>query len=149
MRVLGIDLGEKRIGLAISDPLGIIASPLDTWEGRDRETLVGRIANLVKERQIGTVVIGLPLRTDGKDSEKAEEFKAIADKLREKLVNIPVELEDERLTTVIAHQAMKTMGVKEKKRRTSVDKVAAVVILQGWLDSHSRRPAFNFDSPEF
>lgn len=143
MRVLGIDLGERRIGLAISDPMGMIAGPLDTWEGRDRETLPGRIANLVRERQIGAVVIGIPRRTDGKESDKVKEFTEIAEALKAKLGDsVPVELTDERFTTVIAHNAMKASGMKEKKRRQNVDKVAAAVILQGWLDSHpQRRPA--------
>lgn len=137
MRVLGIDLGERRIGLALSDPSGMIAGPFDTWDGRDRETLPGRIANLVKERQIGAVVIGIPRRTDGKESEKVKEFTEIAEELRAKLGDsVPVELVNECFTTVIAHSAMKASGLKEKKRRQNVDKVAAVVILQGWLDSH-------------
>lgn len=143
MRVLGVDLGERRVGLAVSDPLGMIAGPLDTWEGRDRETLPGRIANLVRERGIGTVVIGIPRRTDGKESDKVREFTEIAEELRTKLGgSVPVELVNECFTTVIAHNAMKASGMKEKKRRQNVDKVAAVVILQGWLDSHPQsRPA--------
>lgn len=146
MRVLGIDLGEKRVGLAISDPMGMIASPYDVWDGRDRDGLPGRIRRLVEERSIGTVVVGLPNRTDRLGGEKAEACEAFARVLRERL-QVPVEMMDERLTTVIAHQAMCEGGVKEKKRRQSVDKIAAVIILQSWLDKQSR-PG-NFDPPEW
>lgn len=135
MRVLGIDLGEKRIGLAISDPTGMIASPLDIWDGRDKDGLPGRIAHLVEERGIGTVVIGLPNRTDGRASEKVEAFKEFAEQLRGRL-KVPVEFEDETFTTVLAHRAMQEGGMKAKKRRQTVDKIAAVIILQGWLDGH-------------
>lgn len=137
LRVLGIDMGERRIGLALSDPSGIIASPYATWEGRDRDGLPGRIRHLVQEKQIGTVVIGLPNRTDGKFSEKAAEFRAFAEELRGKL-DIPVEMIDESYTTVMAHEAMKEAGMKEKKRRQKVDEIAAVIILQSWLDTRKR-----------
>ncbi|MGM9992446.1 MAG: Holliday junction resolvase RuvX [Candidatus Bruticola sp.] len=146
MRVLGIDLGEKRIGLAISDPMGIIASPYDVWEGRDRDGLPGRIRHLVEERSIGLVVVGLPNRTDRLGGEKAEYCTAFAKELQERLT-VPVELMDERLTTVMAHQAMSAGGVKEKKRRQSVDKIAAVLILQSWLDKQNR--PINLDPPEW
>ena len=112
-------MGERRIGLALSDPSGIIASPYATWEGRDRDGLPGRIRHLVQEKQIGTVVIGLPNRTDGKFSEKAAEFRAFAEERRGKL-DIPVE------------------SMKEKKRRQKVDEIAAVIILQSWLDTRKR-----------
>ena len=146
MRVLGIDLGDRRVGLAISDPMGMIASPYDVWDGRDRDGLPGRIRRLVEERSIGTVVVGLPNRTDRLGGERAGACEAFAQILRERL-QVPVEMMDERLTTVMAHQAMREGGMKEKKHRQSVDKVAAVIILQSWLDKQSR-PS-NFDPPEW
>lgn len=135
MKVLGIDLGEHRIGLAISDPLGIVARPLDTWDGRDKSGLIGRICNLVNKEKIETVVVGIPYRTDGKESQKVEDYKAIVYKLRDRL-SIPVEMENEMFTTVEAHEILRSKGVKERDRRNCIDKTAAAVILQGWLESH-------------
>ena len=137
MRVLGIDLGEKRVGLAISDPLGMIASPYEVWEGSDWDGLPGRIRRLVEERQIGTVVVGLPKRTDGKASAKVEHYLEFVERLRGRL-QVPVEVVNEMFTTVMAHQTLWAGGVKEKKRRQVVDKMAATIILQGWLDGQGR-----------
>lgn len=135
MRALGIDLGSKRIGVALSDPSGTIASPYEVVQrsgdvARDHE----RIAALVEEAGAEIVVVGLPLSLSGERGKAALVVSEEVDALRAKLP-VPVEVADERLSTVSAHRSMAANGMSEKKRRSQVDKVAAAVILQTWLDA--------------
>lgn len=146
MRTLGIDLGQKRVGIAISDPLGHIASALETCLARDRDFLLAHIRKLCVDYQVNHLVFGLPLRTDGKASAKAEEYLAWAQEIAHKL-NLPYSMEDERFTTVLAHQAMMEAGADSRKRRDSVDRVAAVIILQGYLDKQNKTSSQ--DPPEW
>ena len=133
-RVLGIDYGERRIGLAVSDELGIIASGAGTIPG-DNDVL-SRIVALVRERDIQRIVVGLPLTLRGEEGASAEMVQRFVKALRE-ACDTPVDLMDERFTSSIAEQTIRDMGVGKKKRREKgkVDEIAAVILLQGYLDS--------------
>lgn len=135
MRALGIDLGSKRIGVAVSDLSGTIASPLTVvLRGRSRRHDHQRIAELVRSNEAECVVVGMPLSLSGHDGPAAraarKEVAALAT-----VVEVPVETYDERFTTVTAEQALTEVGVRGAARRQVVDKIAAAVILQSWLDA--------------
>ena len=135
-RRLGIDVGAVRVGVAICDPDGVLATPLltvprDVDGGSDLRTIAG----LVAEHEAVGVVVGLPRTLAGRDGPAAETARAFADALTGVLA-VPVELSDERLTTVVATRQLRERGVKGRKQRAVVDQAAAVAILQGWLDAH-------------
>lgn len=134
-RALGLDLGERRIGVAVSDSEGRVATPLTVLErsgSRKRDHKM--IAELVDEYEAGVVVVGMPLSLDGGTGPAARGAEQEAQQLGLAL-GVPVLTYDERLTTVIAEQALAEAGLSGKARRRRVDMVAASVILQGWLDS--------------
>ena len=136
MRALGVDLGTRRIGVARSDATGTLATPLVVL---DRTTdLHRRIAALVAEEEVELVVVGLPRSLDGRDREAARKARAEAAALGQALA-VPVVLQDERLTTVVAHAGLAGAGRSAKQRRGMVDAAAAAVILQSWLDSPEGR----------
>lgn len=134
MRALGLDLGTKTIGLALSDELGLTAQGLQTWERRgprkDLEALAGRATEYAVDR----FIIGLPLNMDGSEGPRAEMTRKFGAGLEEH-TKLPVIYWDERLTTVAANRVLLEGDVSRKKRREVIDQVAAVLILQGWLDS--------------
>ena len=135
MRALGIDLGSRRIGVAVSDSGGTLASPLTVLQrsgdsGADRRA----IARLVAEEEAERVVVGLPLSLSGASGPAAEAARVEAAALAAELP-VPVETWDERLTTVEAHRSLAAGGKRSRQRRDVVDKVAAAVMLQSWLDS--------------
>ncbi|TWF80995.1 putative Holliday junction resolvase [Pseudonocardia hierapolitana] len=135
-RYLGIDVGAVRVGVAICDPGGVLATPLvtvprDAAGGSDLRA----IAALVAEHEAVGVVVGLPRTLTGREGPAAEAARAFADALAG-VLDVPVELSDERLTTVVATQQLRERGVKGRKQRAVVDQAAAVAILQGWLDAH-------------
>jgi len=135
MRVLGLDLGTKRIGVAVSDRSGTIASPLVVLErGRSRAADHARIAELVSAEEAERVVVGLPISLSGADGPAARAARREAATLAT-VVGVPVETHDERLTTVTAERRLAERGVRGKRRRAVVDKAAAAVILQSWLDA--------------
>ncbi|MFM8793371.1 MAG: Holliday junction resolvase RuvX [Acidimicrobiales bacterium] len=139
MRVLGIDLGAKRIGVAVSDSSGTVATPLVViTRSRSRRTDHEAIASLVREEEAVAVVIGLPWNMDGTRGPAARAAALEADVLGT-VVGVPVHLHDERLTTVTAERVLREGGVRGKDRRSVVDKVAAAVLLQGWLDARAGR----------
>jgi len=135
-RYLAFDLGEKRIGLAVSDALGITAQRLPTLERKSEEECFAHIGELVKQYAIGGFVVGLPKHMSGDVGKGGEEALDFAGKL-EKEFGLPVVTWDERLTTLYANRSLRDMGVKGKKRRKIIDGVAAQLILQAYLDSHS------------
>ena len=140
MRVVGIDLGQRRIGVAVSDGAGRVAVPHGTVErsgdpDRDRAAL----AALVQELGAEAVVIGLPLSLDGGVGPAAQAAEAEAAALAD-VLGVPVDLVDERLTTVSAHRSLARAGVRSRSRRRVVDQVAAAVLLQSWLDGHPDVP---------
>lgn len=135
-RVLGVDLGTRRIGLAISDPGGVIASPLRVLErsgdpARDRAAIVAA----AREEEAATVVVGLPTEMSGRKGAAAKGAAAERDALAVLAPDLEIVLVDERMTTVIAQRSLVGAGVKRKDRKQQVDKVAAAVILQSYLDA--------------
>ena len=136
-RIIGIDYGRRRTGLATSDPLGIFASALDTV---DSTKLIDYLKNYAEKERIVHFVIGYPVNMNGKPSEAQADVKAFLKQLEKNFPGIPVTLEDERFTSVLAHRAMIDGGMKYKDRRNkaSVDKIAAAIILQGFLDRQNR-----------
>jgi putative holliday junction resolvase len=133
-RAIGLDLGSKRIGVAISDFTGTISSPFTTIErSRSRHEDHRRIAALVREEEAEVLVIGLPLSLNGSIGAAAKGAIAEAERLAT-VVGVPVETYDERFTTVTAHQAMMEASMNAQARRRHVDKIAAAVMLQAWLD---------------
>ena len=133
MRILGIDYGRVRIGIAVSDPDGIIASPLPVRLRTDIGSDVDHIVQLVRETGAERIVIGLPLNMDGSAGEMVDEVAVFADRLRER-VQIPVVTFDERLTTAEAERVLVQANLSRKKRKGVRDSLAAVLILQGYLD---------------
>ena len=138
-RILGVDLGARRIGLAVSDPSGIIASPLGTIErsGDDHRDRVAIVA-AASESEATIVVVGLPREMSGRMGPAAKAAKAEVEALRALAPALVFELVDERMTTVIATRSLIDAGVRRKARKQTVDKVAAAVILQSYLET---RPA--------
>ena len=135
-RALGIDHGEARIGLAISDELGMLAHPLETIHIKTVPDPLARIAEIVTRDQIGMIVLGLPRNMNGTYGPASEKVKEFAEKLRAK-VSCKVKLWDERLTSVAAQRALHEAGRNVKNSREVIDQVAAQLILQGWLDSQA------------
>jgi putative Holliday junction resolvase len=134
VRTLAVDPGSKRVGLAVSDPSGTIAQGLTTEPAEPSDTLASRLAKIAKAQDAGRIVVGLPLRLDGRHGPEAKAAQELADRLR-KASGLPVELVDERLTTAAAEKSLIAGGMRREKRRTSIDRVAATILLQGHLDS--------------
>ena len=138
MRVLGLDLGSKRIGVALSDPEGAIASPLTTLERKGGVRDLAALTELVRAHEVGEIVVGLPLHMDGRRGPEAEAAKRFARSLAE-ATGLPVDTLDERWTTVEAERALRESGRRGKKRRAVIDAVAASILLRTWLERRSRR----------
>jgi putative Holliday junction resolvase len=132
-RRLGVDVGSVRVGVALSDPDGVLATPLATVP-RDGGSAAA-VAALVAEHGVVGVVVGLPRTLAGHEGPAAEAARAFAAEL-EQVLDVPLELSDERLTTVVATRQLRESGRKGRRQRAVVDQVAAVGILQGWLDRH-------------
>jgi len=134
MRILGIDLGDKKIGLAVSDPLGWTAQGLGVVTSKGSiDADIGMINEYVKRYEVEKIIIGLPLNMDGSFGPCAEKARVFAEQLSHKL-NIPVEMIDERLTTVAAEKVLLQADLSRAKRKKVIDKMAAVLILQRYLD---------------
>ena len=134
MRIMAIDYGDRRIGLAVSDLLGMLAGETWTMQEWDRERAARRIAEEAKRREVGTLVLGLPKNMDGTEGPRAalsREFKAML----EEAAGLPVVLWDERRSSIEAHAILHAAGKKERAHRGTVDAVAASLILEGYLDS--------------
>jgi putative holliday junction resolvase len=136
-RILGVDLGEKRLGVALSDPSGTVASPFATIPHRSQRGDVERITALCREHEVAAVVVGWPRNMDGTSGLPARRAEAFAQVLRRALA-VPVELWDERLSTVAADRALLEGNVTRRRRRVLRDRVAAALILQAWLDARMR-----------
>jgi putative pre-16S rRNA nuclease len=132
-RLLGIDLGKARVGMAISDELGLLAHPLETFPADKQKALLERIAAIVREKSVECVVVGLPRNMNGSMGPAATDALAFVDQLRAKLFCAVVTW-DERLTTVAAHRTLREAGRSTRTTRGQVDQVAAQMILQGYLD---------------
>lgn len=134
MRILSLDVGEKRIGMALSDALGIIAQQLDTLVRKNEESDFKLIKEILKEKKVAEIVVGFPLNMDGTTGPKAEEIGRFVEKLRGEC-DIPVKIWDERLTTRQADRLLREADVSRRKRKKLDDKLAAQLILQSYLDS--------------
>jgi putative Holliday junction resolvase len=136
-RILGVDLGARRIGLAVSDPTGLIASPLRVLD-RSGDPAADRraIVDAARAEEAGTVVIGLPKQLSGRAGVAADAAMAEVAAIRALAPDLTVDVVDERLTTVIAQRSLIEAGMTRKRRKGTVDKVAAAVILQSYLDAH-------------
>jgi len=135
-RILGVDLGSRRIGLALSDASGTLASPLDVLaRSGDRGDDHAAILAVAREHEVGTIVVGMPKSLSGKDGPAAREARAEIEQLQELAGDLPVEQYDERFTTVIAQRSLVEAGVRRDARRKKVDKVAAAVMLQSYLEA--------------
>lgn len=133
-RILAVDYGEKRIGLAVSDELGITASPLMTLVSRSDDETVRQIAQLASKLRVTQIVVGLPRRTDAQEGEMERKVKAFAEKLRQ-AISVPVVLFDERFTTRIAEQVLLEADLSRRKRKQVRDRLAAVILLQSFLEA--------------
>ena len=133
MRILAIDPGSKRVGLALSDPTATIAQALATLPAEPVATLPLRIAQVARTNEAARIVVGLPRRLDGSRGPEARAAQVLADAIR-KESGLPVEMVDERLTTVAAERSLIEGGIKREKRRLTVDRVAATLMLQAPLD---------------
>ena len=136
MRVLGIDYGDSRVGIAITDPLGITAQGLETIEynGKDK-ALLKRLDEIIANYEIAAIVLGMPINLKGEETVRAEVTKTFLHKLKCKYPNLKIELVDERLTSVQAHKTMNELGIKNKKKKEIVDTLAATYILETYINS--------------
>lgn len=138
-RALGVDLGSKRIGLAVSDRSGTIASPLSVLQrSKSRRHDLTEIARIARDEEVEIIVVGLPLSMNGEHGAAAKAAVREAERLAT-VVEVPVEMHDERLTTVTADRSMIEADMRAPERRKVVDKVAAAIMLQAWLDSRAGR----------
>ncbi|MBO4208522.1 Holliday junction resolvase RuvX [Micromonospora echinofusca] len=142
---LGVDVGQVRVGVARSDPDGILATPLvtlarDLTADADKvPTDLAELARLVEEYAAVEVVVGLPVNLAGKDGPAAQQVRAYATRLAGVILPVPVTLKDERMSTVVASRRLAERGVRGRRQRAVVDQAAAVEILQSWLDGQRRR----------
>ena len=135
MRIMAIDYGDERIGLAVSDALGLLCGDAWTMNEWNMERASQRIAEEAARREVGTLVLGLPKNMDGSEGPRAEKSRAFA-ALLERDSGLPVVLWDERRSSIEAHAILHAAGKKEKVHRKTVDAVAASLILQGYLDKN-------------
>ena len=136
MKILGVDYGDARTGLSVSDPTGLIAGSPSVIAEWNRDKLIEKLVSYIRENRIEEIVMGYPKNMDGTVGARAEKCAALAEALHEQ-TGVPVVLWDERRTTVAAHQILHHSGKKMKQHRKTVDAVAATLILQGYLD-HER-----------
>lgn len=135
MKIMSIDYGDVRTGIAISDIRGILASPLCVIKESYQPKLVDKIIELINENKIEKIVIGLPRNMDGSYGYRCDDCKSLGQAISEK-INIDIEFEDERLTTVMAHNILSDNNVRGTKRKQTVDAASAVMILQSYLDKN-------------
>ena len=138
--ILGLDIGDARTGVAISDELGMAAHPLCTIHRKSRKAVIAELQELVTAHKVERIVVGLPLQLDGETGTQARKIKRFAEKLKQQ-VNLPIVFWDESFTTIEAAQILRGTKKRRKKRKQVIDQVAAVLILEGYLEElrNSRR----------
>ena len=136
-RILGLDVGARRIGVAVSDPLGITAQGLETLHRRNKKYDYSFLHRIIRDYDVKEIVVGLPLRMCGAVGVQAVKIQAFADDLR-KHFKLPVHLWDERLTSAEANRLLRETDLSIEKRGQAVDRMAAVLILQGWMESRGK-----------
>jgi len=134
-RILGLDVGARRIGLAVSDALGITAQGLETLERKNKRQDFERLELLIQKYEVRQLVVGLPLRLSGAEGTQAQKIHAFAEELRRRF-GLPVHLWDERLTSAQANRLLRETDLSIEKRGKAVDRMAAVLILQGWMEKN-------------
>ncbi|HXZ33883.1 MAG TPA: Holliday junction resolvase RuvX [Terriglobales bacterium] len=137
-RVLGLDVGSKTIGVAVSDPLGITAQGLETIRRRSKRIDFDQLETIIRTLDVGEVVVGYPLRMSGSEGTEAEKMQRFAEQLRQRF-QLPVYLWDERLTSTQANRVLRETDMSISRRRQVVDRMAAVLILQSWMDSRANQ----------
>ena len=135
-RVLGLDVGARRIGLAISDPLGITAQGLETLQRKNKRHDLAQLERVIRDYDVQEIVVGLPLRMSGAEGTQAAKIQAFAEDLRRHF-KLPVHFWDERLTSAEANRLLRKTDLSIAKRAKAVDRLAAVLILQGWMQSRN------------
>lgn len=138
MRVLGIDPGARRVGLALSDDDGVIASPHATLTVKSSAAVAAQVAEVARALGVEQLVIGLPLQLDGREGEAARRARVLAAQISERCA-LPIAMWDERLSTRAAERALREGGKRGEKQRALVDQVAAALLLQSWLDAQRER----------
>ena len=135
MRILGIDYGDSRVGLAISDELGITAQGLETIHHQGNDKLVlKRLEEIFQEHKVDTIVVGMPINMNGTKTERADITEAFIHKIKCKFNKIKIEIVDERLTTVAAHKTMNYLNINKNKKKNIVDTISAVYILETYMN---------------
>lgn len=137
-RILGLDVGSRRIGIAVSDPLGITAQGLQTLQRRNKRHDFQYLDRIVHDYAVKEIVVGLPLRMSGEAGTQSEKMQTFAEELRRHF-KLPVHLWDERLTSAEANRLLRETELSIEKRAKAVDQMAAVLILQGWMEGRSSR----------
>jgi putative Holliday junction resolvase len=137
-RVLGLDVGSRRIGIAVSDPLGITAQGLETLQRKNKRHDFEYLARVIREYEVQEIVVGLPLRMSGAEGTQSEKMRAFAGELQKKF-GMPIHLFDERLTSAEANRFLRQTELSIEKRGKAVDRMAAVLILQAWMESRKLR----------
>jgi|SRR5690242_8276785 len=135
-RILGLDVGARRIGIAVSDPLGLTAQGLPTLQRRNRRYDHSELQKLIREYSVKEIVVGNPLRMSGESGAQAEKMAAFAAQLRQEF-SLPIHLWDERLSTAEAHRLLDETEIRDARRKEVIDKMAAVLILQSFLDARA------------
>jgi putative holliday junction resolvase len=135
-RVLGLDVGSKRIGIAVSDPLGITAQGLETLQRKDKRHDLAELERVIRDYQVREIVVGLPLRMSGAEGTQSGKMQGFAKELRKRF-GLPVHLWDERLTSAEANRLLRETDLSIEKRARAVDRMAAVLILQAWMESRA------------
>lgn len=133
-RILGLDVGSKTIGLAVSDPLGITAQGLETIRRKNKRMDMEQLARIVRDYQVSEIVVGYPLRLSGAEGTQSEKMRHFAEELRKRF-DLPVHLWDERLTSSQANRVLREMELSIQKRAGAVDRMAATLILQSWMEA--------------
>ena len=131
-RILGLDVGSKTIGLAVSDPLGITAQGLETIRRKNKRHDFEQLQRVIREFSVSEIVVGLPLRMSGAEGTQSEKMRAFADELQHRF-GLPIHLWDERLTSAEANRVLRQSEMSIKRRGEVVDRLAAVLILQSWM----------------
>jgi putative holliday junction resolvase len=135
-RILGLDVGSRRIGVAVSDPLGITAQGLETLQRQNKRHDFEHLRRVIDEYDVKEIVVGLPLRMSGAEGTQADKMQLFAEELRKRF-QLPVHLWDERLTSAEANRLLRETDLSIEKRGKAVDRMAAILILQGWMENRN------------
>ena len=135
MRTMGIDYGDSRVGIALTDPLGITAQGLETIHHNGNDKIVlKRLEEIINEKEVDTIAIGMPYKLNGDEADRVEITKKFIQKLKCKFNKVKIETVDERLTTVAAHKTMNYLGIKKENKKNIVDTISAVYILETYMN---------------